>query len=137
PAAPPPKAAAPAAKPVAPPARPAAPAPRQAEASGRHKKPVDVLGELEKLRQEVRGRPHPPRKAKPASNGHGELSREIQMTVDRADFRRLRRISLNLQVEDEDHRVVNSVRDFHVDIRDPQSLEKVLLRLSIALNAKG
>lgn len=121
--------AAPAAKP-APPARPGG--------SGAHRKSVDVLGELEKLREQVRGRPTAAaRRPKPASNGHGELSREIQMTVDRADFRRLRRFSLNLQVEDEDNRVVNSVRDFHVDIQDPASLEKVLLRLSIALNAKG
>jgi hypothetical protein len=70
-------------------------------------------------------------------NGHSELRREIKLSVDRADFARLRRFSLNLQVEDENHRVINSIRDFTIDIKDPQSLERVLLTLSIALRSKG
>jgi hypothetical protein len=141
----PPKAAAP--QPPSQPAPPASPpaAPKPAAAAqgsaAKPRKSVDVLGELEKLRREVKGRrpTRPPARTgpRPGANGGGELSREIQMTINRADFHRLRRFSLNLQVEDENNQVVDAVRDFHVDIRDPASLEKVLLRLSIALNPKG
>lgn len=122
--------------------KPAAKKPPAAKSTGpKARKSVDVLGELEKLRREVKGR-RPARPAarggsRPGANGGGELSREIQMTINRDDFHRLRRFSLNLQVEDENNQVVDAVRDFHVDIRDPASLEKVLLRLSIALNPKG
>jgi hypothetical protein len=43
-------------------------------------------------------------------------------------------------VEDDEHRVMDSVRDLSVDIpvdtRDAAGLEKLLLRLNIALNSK-
>jgi hypothetical protein len=138
-------------EPTAPPVRdqpPRAPAPRAAapttpkptsgkaalERTGVGRSDLDVLSELEKLRQEVQ-RTKPLARAQ--ENGHSELRREIKLSVDRADFARLRRFSLNLQVEDENHRVINSIRDFTVDIKDPQGLERVLLTLSIALRSRG
>jgi hypothetical protein len=69
-------------------------------------------------------------------NGGGELRRNIQLTLPREDFRRARRFSVSLQVEDENQEVVEAVRNLRVDLHDTQSLEKLLLRLNIALSAK-
>jgi hypothetical protein len=78
-----------------------------------------------------------PAPAPPAgTNGRGELSRSIEMTLRRADFQRARRVLVSFQVEDDQHRVMDAVRDLAVDIKDAGSLEKLLLRLNIALNAK-
>jgi signal recognition particle receptor subunit beta len=142
-----------AASPLPPPAaapRPAAPAtpappPPPASAKGQavKKGSMDVLGELEKLRKQAQtGTPSTPRAAAPAahplagSNGRGELSRNIEMTLKRADFRRARRFLVSFQVEDDQHQVVDAVRDLQVEIKDAGSLEKLLLHLNIALNAK-
>jgi hypothetical protein len=118
---------------------------------------MDVLGELEKLRREAASGPAaaPPRPiptgpratvapAAPApaaaaaagSNGRGELSRSIELTLRRADFQRAKRVLVSFQVEDDQHRVMDAVRDLAVDIKDAAGLEKLLLRLNIALNAK-
>ena len=58
------------------------------------------------------------------------------MTLRRSDFRRARRFLLSFQVEDDQHRVMDAVRDLQVEIKDAASLEKLLLRLNIALNSK-
>jgi signal recognition particle receptor subunit beta len=70
------------------------------------------------------------------TNGRGELSRSIEMTLRRADFLRARRVLISFQVEDDQHRVMDAVRDLPVDIKDAAGLEKLLLRLNIALNSK-
>ena len=95
----------------------------------------NVLDELERLRQEAIGAPAPPRAAA-GSNGTGELRRDIQLTLAREDFRRARRFSVTLKVEDEDARVMEAVRDLRVDLHDTESVEKLLLRLNIALATK-
>ena len=122
---------------------------------------MDVLGELEKLRREAAAgpatgahrlpappgpRPTPPSQfpaaatatggVAAAGNGRGELSRSIELTLRRADFQRARRVLVSFQVEDDQHRVMDAVRDLAVDIKDAANLEKLLLRLNIALNAK-
>jgi hypothetical protein len=116
---------------------------------------MDVLGELEKLRKQAQGGPsgqarpvtaahpqppHPQPAAAPAggagANGRGELSRNIEMTLKRADFQRARRFLVSFQVEDDQHQVVDAVRDLQVEIKDAGNLEKLLLHLNIALNAK-
>jgi hypothetical protein len=122
---------------------------------------MDVLGELEKLRKQAQGAPSgahripapaavvagtPPSPLSSAgsstvsttvsSNGRGELSRNIEMTLKREDFQRARRFLVSFQVEDDQHRVVDAVRDLQVEIKDAGSLEKLLLHLNIALNAK-
>lgn len=128
--------------PVQPPRPPAAPAPPKAPPIGRSRT-VDVLSELEKLRREAMHQPSPPplpaapRAAPPAaSNGRGELSRTIEMTLRRTDFQRARRFLVSFQVEDDQHRVMDAVRDLQVEIKDAASLEKLLLRLNIALSSK-
>lgn len=161
-----PRAAAPAAPaasaiPLGPPARPtppaatppAPPAPRAAAPKAKSGQ-VDVLRELERLRSQTL-RPTTPPPVRPAAppapvaaapaavaaqngqpNGQREMSRDIQLTLKRADFKRARRFSLTLQVEDGASHVVDAIRDLQVDLDDVQQLEKVLLRLNIALNAK-
>ncbi len=110
----------------------AAPAP---EVKVRKTSQRNVLDELERLRQEAMGSPSTTREAA-AGNGTGELRRDIQLTLPREDFRRARRFSVTLQVEDADAQVVEAVRNFHVDLHDTESLEKLLLRLNIALATK-
>jgi hypothetical protein len=104
---------------------------------------MDVLGELERLRREALspGGSRPPAAAAPASapgkNGNrGELSRNIELTLKRADLQRARRFLVSFQVEDDQNRIVDAVRDLPVEIKDAAQLEKLLLRLNIALNAK-
>jgi hypothetical protein len=112
---------------------------------------MDVLGELEKLRREAAAprqstAPRPiaappaaapaPAAAHAAGNGRGELTRSIELTLRRADFQRARRVLVSFQVEDDQNRVMDAVRDLAVDIKDAATLEKLLLRLNIALNAK-
>ncbi len=125
---------------VAPPA--AAPVPQPKPAG---KRTVDVLSELEKLRTEAMRQPapqaarppaRPPAAAAAPTNGRGELSRTIELTLRRSDFQRARRFIVSFQVEDEQHRVMDAVRDLQVEIKDAPSLEKLLLRLNIALHAK-
>ena len=70
------------------------------------------------------------------TNGRGELSRTIELTLRRSDFQRARRFLVSFQVEDDQNRVMDAVRDLQVDIKDAAGLEKLLLRLNIALNAK-
>jgi len=122
-------------------APPASPAVRPAKAAVPHKAPlrtVDVLSELEKLRREaMQPPPAPARPAVPAANnGRGELSRTIEMTLRRTDFQRARRFLVSFQVEDDQHRVMDAVRDLQVEIKDAASLEKLLLHLKIALSSK-
>jgi mutual gliding-motility protein MglA len=142
----------PAASPTPPaPAPPPPPASAKAPAAAK-KGSMDVLGELEKLRKQAQtGSPSRPGSATgahaapavpaaggaaAAGNGRGELSRNIEMTLKRADFRRARRFLVSFQVEDDQHQVVDAVRDLQVEIKDAGSLEKLLLHLNIALNAK-
>jgi hypothetical protein len=138
-------------------------APRSAKSSTGKSRSVDVLSELEKLRREAmqpapsatgtHATAQPPSaasllasRAAPArartgaagvsSNGRAELSRNIEMTLKRSEFLRARRILLSFQVEDDQHRVVDAVRDLQVEIKDIADLEKLLLRFNIALHAK-
>ncbi len=159
-----PAAVAPAPTPQARPVAPASPAPTAAAAAPPPSAPraktgqVDVLRELERLRSQTLRPTTPPVRAAasaapvavptapPAAassvvNGQAnglqrEMSRDIQLTLKRADFKRARRFSLTLQVEDGDNHVVDAIRDLQVDIENVQQLEKLLLHLNIALNAK-
>ena len=106
---------------------------------------MDVLSELEKLRKEAMQQPaaaaaapaaRPATAGAAGTNGRGELSRTIELTLRRSDFQRARRFLVSFQVEDEENRVMDAVRDLQVDIKDAAGLEKLLLRLNIALNAK-
>ncbi len=121
-------------------APPAAPPKAPPGAKGRT---MDVLGELEKLRREARQPATASAPARPAAapqapgaNGHGELSRNIEMSLRRADFQRARRILVSFQVEDDQHQVVDAVRDLSVDLKDAAGLEKLLLRINVSLNSK-
>ncbi|HSN87029.1 MAG TPA: hypothetical protein VL025_09745, partial [Thermoanaerobaculia bacterium] len=103
---------------------------------------MDVLGELEKLRREAMHQPAGSSAAAPApakaagTNGRGELTRTIELTLKKADFQRARRFLVSFQVEDDQNRVMDAVRDLQVDLKDIGDLEKLLLRLNISLNAK-
>lgn len=120
------------ATPAAPPPPPMPPKPAAAK-----KGSLDVLGELEKLRQQTKAPAPAAAPAKTAgTNGRHELSRNIEMSLKRSDFQRAKRVLISFQVEDDQNRVMDAVRDLPVEIKDAASLEKLLLRLNIALNAK-
>jgi len=135
PAPPPPPMAAAKPAPAAPPAP--RPAPPVAAEAPRGRTQVDVLRELEKIRrQTLRPSAPPVRSHIVAGNGLKELSRDVQLTLKQSDFERARRFTLTLQVEDKESRVVDAIRDLHVDLESLADLKKVLVRLNIALNAK-
>jgi len=118
------------------PAAAAATAPPPPEAKVRKTSNRNVLEELERLRQQTVGGAKPAARAA-GQNGSGELRRDIQLTLPRADFRRARRFSVTVQVEDEHQQIVEAVRNLRVDLQDTQSIEKLLLRLNVAVTAKG
>jgi hypothetical protein len=104
---------------------------------------MDVLGELEKLRSQAMSKgpaagpaAAAPAPAAPSGNGRNEVSRNVEMTLNRADFQRARRLLVSFQVQDEQNQVVETVRDLQVDLQDAAHLEKLLLRLNIAFHAK-
>jgi hypothetical protein len=149
-AAPPPAAAAkPTARPApprppaaAPPPRTAAPAAAAADTVDRRRitrRTVDVENELALLRREALS-PGQPGGARAGSNGRGELSRSIALTLKREDFTRARRVNVSLTVEDADNRVVDTVRGLRVELDPhsggPEALRQVLLNLRIALQAR-
>jgi signal recognition particle receptor subunit beta len=126
----------PAPPPVPPGARPAPPAAAAAD-PGKGRTQVDVLRELEKIRRQTLTPASPPvRSHIVAGNGLKELSRDVVLTLKQKDFERARRFTLSLQVEDKESRVVDAIRDLHVDLESVADLKKVLVRLNIALNAK-
>ena len=92
----------------------------------------DALAELEKLRRQAI---EP--EAVATANGKREISRDVSIALRRADFSRAHRVSLTLQIEDVDHRLVHEARQLHVDIDNASSLEELLLRLNIALSASA
>lgn len=102
-----------------------------------------MLGELEKLRQQTKA-PAPAAAAAPpatpaakaGTNGRHELSRDVEMTLRRTDLQRARRVLISFQVQDDQDRVMDSVQNVPVEIQGAASLEKLLLRLNIALNTK-
>jgi signal recognition particle receptor subunit beta len=112
---------------------PSAPPPPPRPAA--RKSSLDVLGELEKLRQQTKA-PGTGTAAAARTNGRHELSRDIEMTLRRTDLQRARRVLISFQVEDDQHQVMDSVRDLPVEIQDAASIENLLLRLNIALNTK-
>jgi signal recognition particle receptor subunit beta len=121
--------------PAAPPPPPVSPKPAAAR-----KGSLDVLGELEKLRQGTKA-PAPAAAAAAAvkaagTNGRHELSRNVEMNLKRSDLQRAKRVLISFQVEDDQNQVMDSVRDLPVEITDAASLEKLLLHFNIALNAK-
>ena len=69
-------------------------------------------------------------------DGRGEIHRSFELTVKRAEFRRARRFVIDLRVEDADAKIVDAIRDFPIDIHDPGALDRLLLRLQVALNPK-
>jgi mutual gliding-motility protein MglA len=139
---------------------PVAAKPAAAPSAGTTKRSaVDVLGELEKIRKEAMksqtgggsttarpvtaaGRPaspvapSPPPAALASRNGRGELSRSIEMTLKKSDYQRARRFLVSFEVQDDQHQIVEAVRNLEVDLRDAAGFEKLLLHLNIALNAK-
>ena len=111
---------------AAPPAKPKRRKKRRIRSLG-----FDALQELEKLRRQTI---HPQASAE---NGKREINRSVRMTLNRADFSRAHRVSLTLKVEDADSQVVDEARHLHVDLDNVGSVEELLLRLNIALNASA
>ena len=91
----------------------------------------DALAELEKLRKES-ARPKPA-----AANGKREINRDFRLTLKRSDLARARRVTLKFQLEDEQQQAVDEVQHLHIELDHAKSLERLLLRLDIALDAKS
>lgn len=147
---------------ASPAARPTPPAPGAAPPKSKVGK-GDVLAQLEQLRREALSGPTPPgpkpaapplpspapppppappvggasgAHLKASTNGKGEIHRTVELTLRRAEYQKARRFLINLKVEDENHRVVDSIRDFPIEIADPAAFERVQLSLSVAIKPK-
>jgi hypothetical protein len=91
----------------------------------------DALEELEKLRREAM-RPKPS-----TGNGRREISRDFQVKLKRDHLARGRRFALVLQVEDEEHQMVDEAQKLYIDVDDMKSPERLLLRLAIDVESTG
>ncbi len=113
------------------------PAPRPKAKSSRHRATgIDALAELEKIRKQTlkKREPKAPAQSVHANNGKGEISRSLQLRLSRKEFQQAKRFSLTLKLEDQDQNLLDEVHQLHVNIDDAASLEKLLLRLNIALD---
>jgi hypothetical protein len=97
---------------------------------------VDILAELEKIREQS------PRTARPATarppaavNGSRSIDDRLRFEIARADLRRARRVSLRLQVEDGADQVLETFEGGW-DLEDPETLERLRLHLDIALGPR-
>lgn len=106
-----------------------APPPTAAPAKRKRRGPFDALAELEKLRKDSM------RPRSSARNGKHEISRDFQVTLQRTALHRARHFRLSLQIEDEQRQAVDEVQHLVVDIDNASELEKLLLRLNIALDS--
>jgi len=129
-------AAAPAIAPSSIPARSTTPeAPKARASKSKSKSTSDVLAELEKIRTQTLRAPRPS-PAAGGANGRREISQEIQLNLSPNDFARATRCLLNLQVEDSDAQVVDTIKDFAVDLGNLGHAQNVVVKLNIALKEK-
>jgi hypothetical protein len=97
---------------------------------------IDALAELEKIRQQTL-RKKPEKLSANKANGNGEISQSLKLRLSRQDLARATRFSLTLQLEDRDLNILDEVHRLHVKIDDAASLESLLLRLNIDLDARS
>jgi signal recognition particle receptor subunit beta len=71
------------------------------------------------------------------TNGRRKTSRDLLLQLNRTDMMRVRKVSLNLRVEDEADQLVHEVRDLKFDLGDPASANEMLLQLNILLDSNG
>ncbi len=116
------------ARPASPPPTPPAPPPRAPAAVS----PPQALPSP----PEVKGASASGAHAKGSANGKGEIHRSIELTLRRPEYQKARRFLINLKVEDENHRVVDAIRDLPIEIADPTSLDRVQLNLNVAIKPK-
>jgi signal recognition particle receptor subunit beta len=62
--------------------------------------------------------------------------RDYLLRLPAEDFRRLRRVALALQIEDDLGKVIRESRSVHLDIEDPESLAEILFQFNLALRAE-
>lgn len=110
---------------------------------------LTLLGLAKRLDQEIAGpeakrpkssRPAIPRPVIPAptrapratlsSNGHQQLSREIELAISGEKLRRVRRLSLNLVLEDSNQQVLHQTSQ-KIDIENAPELQRLLLQFNI------
>ena len=94
---------------------------------------LDALAELEKLRKET----FRPKSSSAGRNGKREINRDFQLTLGRAALGKARHCRLSLQIEDAQNQAVDEVQHLVVDIDGTPDLEKLLLRLNIALDSRS
>lgn len=69
----------------------------------------------------------------PASNGRHELNRQLRIALG-SQIERARKVSLHLQIEDENNRIVRVLPNLKVDIEQQPTPNEVLLRLHVELS---
>ena len=117
-------------------------------ASAPRKGGVDILAELEKIRQRARGTTSPATEAPPTEppspaaseparvNGHSgrEIEKRFSFLLDQDQLQSTRRVRLNLTVENADREVVDTFEE-EISIESLEDLDELMLRLEIALAA--
>jgi signal recognition particle receptor subunit beta len=117
---------------------PAAGRPPAAAEPPRARRELDILAELEKIREQGPRAPKaeaPPRGAGPALNGSRSIDDRLRFEMARADLRRARRLSLQLRVEDGAEQLLE-LFEGGWDVEDPETLERLRLHLDIALGPR-
>ena len=106
------------------------------QAGGGGRRPVDILAELEKIRQQTLGAAQQPVASQPpAANGYKEIEHRVSLSLPRASFSRARHFLISLRLEDESHQVVDSYQE-GIELEDLAQLDQLLLNLKIALQPR-
>ncbi len=79
-------------------------------------------------------RPQPPQQA---ARRDGKVSRDVLMRLNKIDFLRAHRLSVNLRLEDGDRQLVQELQDLQVELARQPDSEELLLQLNIRLNPDG
>ena len=70
-------------------------------------------------------------------DGDGKLSRDVLMKLSPDELLRVRRLSLNLRLEDGDQRVLHEIRGVELDLQNQADLRQMQLLLNIHLHHDG
>jgi len=108
--------------------RPARPAGSVGSMRGRVTGEINVAREIEELRRQARhGAP---------AGDQKELSRSVQLRMQRAAWKQARKLALDLRVEDGAQRTIDTIHDLKIDLEKNDDTGRVVLKLSIVLTPK-
>ena len=101
--------------------------------------PIAAAATAVAVPEEARPRPTATPRAAPQDFGRndGKVSRELLLKLNKLDFLRASRISVDLRLEDGEQQIVRELQDVEIDLKRQPDSKEMLLQLNIRLNPDG